>query len=101
MISPEACCNHAILVMLDKRTKMAHLAACKTTYSEEQTAKLFVHNIVRLHGMPLKTFTDRGPQFTTSFTEAVLQIMGTRRALSIAYHPQADGHARIHEDPSG
>lgn len=44
----------AILVMVDKRTKMAHFAAYKTTCDAEQTAKLFVHNVVRLHGMPQK-----------------------------------------------
>ena len=81
----------AILVMVDKRTKMAHFAACKTTCDAEQTAQLFVHNIVRLHGMPLKILMDRGPQFTSKFTEAVLRIMGTRQALSTAYHPQTDG----------
>ena len=82
---------NAILVMVDKRTKMAHFAPCKTTCDAEQTAQLSVHNIVRLHGMPLKILTDRGPQFTSKFTEAVLRIMGTRQALSTAYHPQADG----------
>jgi len=78
----------AILVMVDKRTKMAHFAPCKTTCDAEQTAQLFVHNIVRLHGMPLKILKDRGPQFTSKFTEAVLRIMGTRQALSTACHPQ-------------
>jgi len=76
----------AILVMVDKRTKMAHFAACKTIRDAEQTAQLFVHNIVRLHGMPLKILTDR-PQFTSKFTEAVLRIMGTRQALPTACAP--------------
>ena len=81
----------AILVMVDKRTKMAHFDPCKTTCDAEQTAQLSVHNVVRLHGMPLKILTDRGPQFTSKFTEAVLHLLGTRQALATAYHPQTDG----------
>ncbi|GJP55497.1 hypothetical protein CLOM_g14448 [Closterium sp. NIES-68] len=34
--------NDAILVVVDRLTKMAHFAACKTTITAEQTAKLFL-----------------------------------------------------------
>ena len=84
----------AILVMVDKRTKMAHFAACKTTCDAEQSAQLCVQSIVRLHGMPLKILTDEGPQSTSKFTEAVLRIMGTRQALLTAYHPQTEGQTK-------
>ena len=81
----------AILVMVDKRTKLAHFAPCKTTCDAEQTANLFMHNVVRLHGMPIKILTDRGPQCTSKFTEAMLHLLGTGQALSTAYHPQTNG----------
>ncbi|GJP77657.1 hypothetical protein CLOP_g8017 [Closterium sp. NIES-67] len=44
--------NDAILVVVDRLTKMAHFAACKTTITAEQTAKLFLTNIVRLYSIP-------------------------------------------------
>ena len=70
---------------------MAHFAACKCTCDAEQTAELIVHNVVRLHGMSQKILTHRDPRSQVKFTEAVLQIMGTKQALSTAYHPQTDG----------
>ncbi|GJP67626.1 hypothetical protein CLOP_g24423, partial [Closterium sp. NIES-67] len=59
--------NDAILVVVDRLTKMAHFAACKTTITAEQTAKLFLTNIVRLHGIPSAIISDRDPRFTSNF----------------------------------
>ncbi|GJP52822.1 hypothetical protein CLOM_g11910 [Closterium sp. NIES-68] len=53
--------NDAILVVVDRLTKMAHLATCKTTITAEQTAKLFLTNIVRLHGILSAIISDRDP----------------------------------------
>ncbi|GJP75356.1 hypothetical protein CLOP_g5812 [Closterium sp. NIES-67] len=44
--------NDAILVVVDRLTKMAHFAACKMTITAEQTAKLFLTKIVQLHSIP-------------------------------------------------
>ncbi|GJP67367.1 hypothetical protein CLOP_g24189, partial [Closterium sp. NIES-67] len=59
--------NDAILVVVDRLTKMAHFAACKTTITAEQTMKLFLTNIVRLHGIPSAIITDRDLRFTSNF----------------------------------
>lgn len=83
--------HNTILVMVDKRTKMVHIVPCYSTCDALQTAKLFVRNVVRLHGVPEKSISDRRPQFTSKFSEAVLRIIGTQQALSTAYHPQTDG----------
>ncbi|GJP45655.1 hypothetical protein CLOM_g5017 [Closterium sp. NIES-68] len=83
--------NDAILVVVDRLTKMAHFAACKTTITAEQTAKLFLTNIVRLHGIPSAIISDRDPRFTSNFWTKTWQQYGTRLHLSTAYHPQSDG----------
>ncbi|GJP57892.1 hypothetical protein CLOP_g17934 [Closterium sp. NIES-67] len=59
--------NDAILVVVDRLTKMAHFAACKTTITAEQTAKLFLTNIVQLRSIPSAIISDRDPQFTSNF----------------------------------
>ncbi|GJP61476.1 hypothetical protein CLOP_g18631 [Closterium sp. NIES-67] len=83
--------NDAILVVVDRLTKMAHFAACKTTITAEQTAKLFLTNIVRLHGIPSAIISDRDTRFTSNFWTKTWQQYGTRLHLSTAYHPQSDG----------
>ncbi|GJP49090.1 hypothetical protein CLOM_g8351 [Closterium sp. NIES-68] len=83
--------NDAILIVIDRLTKMAHFSACKTTITAEQTAKLFLTNIVRLHGFPSAIISDRDPRFTSNFWTKNRQQYGTRLHLSTAYHPQSDG----------
>ncbi|GJP44734.1 hypothetical protein CLOM_g4091 [Closterium sp. NIES-68] len=83
--------NDTILVVVDRLTKMAHLAACKTTITAEQTAKLFLTNIVRLHGIPSAIIIDRDPRFASNFWTKTWQQYGTRQHLTTAYHLQSDG----------
>ena len=46
---------------------------------------------MRLHGLPSKLITDRDPRFTGSFMTELAKLMGTRQALSTAFHPCTDG----------
>ena len=48
-----------ILVFIDSLTGMVHLQLCKKTDTARDTAKHFVHAIVRLHGMPVSVASDR------------------------------------------
>ncbi|GJP49384.1 hypothetical protein CLOM_g8601 [Closterium sp. NIES-68] len=83
--------NDAILVVVDRLTKMAHFAACKTTITDGQTAKQFLTNIVRLHSIPSAIISDRDPRLTSNFWTKTWQQYGTRLHLSTAYHLQSDG----------
>ena len=53
--------HDSIWVIVDKMTKSFRFLAVKTTYSAEDYAKLFLTEIVRLHGVPLSIISDRGP----------------------------------------
>ncbi|GLI69983.1 hypothetical protein VaNZ11_014632, partial [Volvox africanus] len=81
----------AVFVMVDRLTKMVHLAPCTSSCTAEQTARLFFDNVVRLHGIPKNVISDRGGQFTSKFWEALCKLVGMRVNLSTAYHPQTDG----------
>ena len=83
--------HDAILVMVDKLTKMVHIAATNSTITAKQTADLFVKHVIKLHGVPVKIITDRGTQFHNEFTDGVTKLISTRQGLSTAYHPQTDG----------
>ena len=81
----------AIAVFVDRLTKMVHLAPCTSSVTAADTARLFVQNIIRLHGVPDEIVTDRGPQFNSNFWKALTDLLGTKHKMSSAYHPQTDG----------
>ncbi|GJP59393.1 hypothetical protein CLOP_g11714 [Closterium sp. NIES-67] len=83
--------NDAVLVVVDRLTKMAHFAPCRTTITAEDTAKLFISTVVRLHGIPSAIISDRDPKFTSKFWQETWGQYGTRLQFSSAYHPQTGG----------
>ena len=67
--------------------------------SLEGIAKIYKDNIWKLHGVPKKIISDQGPQFASKFIEEFTKVLGTKRQLSIAYHPQTDGQTeRINQE---
>ncbi|GJP62447.1 hypothetical protein CLOP_g19509 [Closterium sp. NIES-67] len=83
--------NDAILVVVDRLTKMAHFITCQQTITAEQTAQLFLTNVIRLHGLPSAIISDRDPKFTSNFWRHLWDQFGTKLQFSSAYHPQTDG----------
>jgi len=81
----------AIIVVIDQFTKMIQLKATTTNISSEGITKIYRNNIWKLHGIPKKILSDRGPQFALKFIEEFTKVLGTKRQLSMAYHPQIDG----------
>ena len=55
----------AIWVILDRLTKSAHIVPVQTTYNSKKLAKIYIQQIVRLHGVPISIISDRGTQFTS------------------------------------
>lgn len=81
----------SIFVVVDRLTKMAHFVPCNKTVTGEETAKLFLDNIYRHHGLPDDIISDRGTQFTSNFWQSLFKILKVEIKLSSAYHPQTDG----------
>jgi hypothetical protein len=81
----------AILVFVDRLTKMVHLVATETTVSAADTAQLYVDNVVKHHGFQADIVSDRDPRFTGRFWRQVCDLVGTRQNLSTAFHPETDG----------
>ena len=77
----------SIWVIVDRLTKSAHFIPVKVTYNAEKLAKLYISEVVRLHGVPLSIISDRGTQFTSKFWKTLHAELGTRLDLSTAFHP--------------
>ena len=54
----------------------AHFIPVKVTYNAEKLAKLYISEIVRLHGVPLSIISDRGTQFTYKFWKTLHAELG-------------------------
>ncbi|CAI7850789.1 unnamed protein product, partial [Closterium sp. NIES-54] len=87
--------NDSVLVVVDRLTKMAHFAPCRTTITTERTAKLFISTVVRLHGLPSAIISDRDPKFTSKLWQETWAQYGARLHFSSSYHPQTDGQTEI------
>ncbi|KAI5348622.1 hypothetical protein L3X38_001509 [Prunus dulcis] len=85
--------HDGIWVIMDRLTKSAHFLPIKETYSLTRLAKLFVDEIVRLHGAPVSIVSDRDARFTSRFWKCLQKAMGTRLQFSTAFHPQTDGQS--------
>jgi len=88
-----------IVVIVDRFTKMIRLKATTMNVSLEGIAKIYKDEIWKLHGIPRKILSNRGPQFASKFIEELTKALGMKRQLSIAYHPQTDGQMeRINQE---
>ena len=94
--------HDAILVFVDRLTKMTHLAATTTTATAEATAKLFRQHVIKLHGWPYDIVSDRDSKFAGKLTRELNELNGIESRLSTAFHPQTDGQTervnRVLED---
>jgi len=80
----------AIVVIVDQFTKMTRLKATIMNILLEGIAKIYRDKILKLYGIPRKILSDRGLQFALKFMEELTKILGTKRQLSMVYHPQTD-----------
>lgn len=82
---------NAILVVVDRFTKVSHFLPLKHPFTTASVAKIFLNTVVRLHGIPLFIVSDRDKIFTSAFWKELFRIWGTELQMSTTYHPQTDG----------
>ena len=64
---PESNGFTAIIVFVDKLTKMVHLVGCKKEVIAMEYVPIFFDNVFRLHGLPEIIISDWDPHFTIKF----------------------------------
>ncbi|QRW23764.1 Transposon Tf2-7 polyprotein [Rhizoctonia solani] len=83
----------AILTVVDRLSKMVHFIPTHSDATAVDVANLFVSFVWKLHGLPRKTISDRGPQFNAKFLRQVYKRLGIEPHFSTAYRPQVDGQS--------
>jgi transposase InsO family protein len=88
-------CN-AVMVIVDRLTKMVVLIPCKKNDSAEECARLFIkHWYAQGMGLPTAITSDRDSKFTSKFWRALCASLGIKQRLATARHQQTDGLAEI------
>ena len=85
--------HDAVWVIVDRLTKSAHFLAMRMTFTLERFCRLYIREIVQLHGVPVSIVSERDPRFTAHLWKSFQKAMDTRLTMSIAFHPQTDGQS--------
>ena len=51
----------AILVIMDRLTKMAHYVPARADWDGTDLAQAWIREVIRLHGVPKRIISDQGP----------------------------------------
>ena len=89
----------AIVVIVDRFSKMIRLTPTNAELTSAGMARIFRDRVWCNFGLPERVISDRGPQFASSFTADLNNLLGIRSNLSTAYHPETDGQTeRINQE---
>lgn len=95
---PESKGNNAILMVVDRFSKMHHYISCSASdegTTAEETARMLIDHVWKLHGLPTTIISDRGPQFVSLVWESLCKMLKIKAKLSTAFHPESDGQSEI------
>ncbi|KAI5652974.1 hypothetical protein M9H77_30161 [Catharanthus roseus] len=81
----------SIIVVVDRFSKYATFIPAPTDCTAEETARLFLKNVVKLWGVPSNIVSDRDPRFTGRFWTELFKLLGSDLNFPTSFHPQSDG----------
>ena len=82
--------HNAVMIVVDLVLKQAHFVLMHMTVTAERAARLFLHQIWKLHSLPTHIVSDHGPQFVAHFTRELYRLLRIKLVSSTAWHPQTD-----------
>jgi hypothetical protein len=82
-----------IWMIVDRLTKSAYFIPINEKDPLEKLSKIYMEEIVRLHGVPASIVSDRDSRFTSKFWVRIQKQYKTTLKISTAAHPQIDGQS--------
>ena len=81
----------AVLVFVDRGTKMVHLIPTSRRTTADDTASLFIKHVVKYHGIPRSIQSDRDPKLASDVWKALCTKIDIKHRMTEANWPQANG----------
>jgi len=88
---PESLGYNYILVVVDRFSKEVVFVPCTKEEAALSTAELFRDHVWCQHGLPSSVVSDRGSVFASNFLGELYRLLGVKRKMSTAFHPQTNG----------
>ena len=88
---PESLGYNYILVVIDWFSKEVVFVPCTKEETAYSTTELFRDHVWCQHGLPSTIVSDRGSVFASNFLGELYKLLGIKRKMSTAFHPQTDG----------
>ena len=82
---------NSILVIVDQFSKEVEFIPTTKMVTTLETAKLYLFNVWKNHGLPCSIVSDQGPQFASQVMKDLCKCLGITPKLSTAQHLQTDG----------
>jgi len=96
---PSSSGHDTVMTVVDSVLKQVHFILMHMTVTAEEAARLFLHQVWKLHSLPKYVISDCGPQFVARFTKELYRLLGIKLASSTAWHPQTDGQTeRVNQE---
>ena len=83
--------NDAMIVFVDRLSKMMHAAPCKSGVNSAGIAALLSRTVIANHGFPCSIVCDRDPKFTSAEFRSFCKEAQCSLKFTTAYHPETDG----------
>jgi len=91
--------HDAVMTVVDSVSKRAYFIPTYTMVTAEGAARLFLHQVWKLHGLLKYVVSDCRPQFVARFTRELYRLLGIKLASSTAWHPQTNGQTeRVNQE---
>ena len=82
--------HDTVMTVVDSVSKWMHFIPTHMTVTVEEVARLFLHQVWKLHSLSKCVVLDHGSQFVAHFTRELYRLLGIKLASSTAWHPQTD-----------
>ena len=90
---------NSILIVVDCFLKEVEFISCNKTTMALDTARLYLHNVWKNHGLPSSIVLEWGPQFASQVMKDLCKWLGIQPKLSTAFHSQMNGQTeRMNRD---
>ena len=85
---------NAILVVVDKLSKICHYIPCRSEMTKGELAEVITQEVIRLNGISSAIISDRGSLFTSRLLANFIYSFRIERRLSTAFQPQTNGQTK-------